>query len=87
MVTDARERVYIENYLAEAGRSVPYERLFVAASGSPASPRLGVLFGPFDSRAAAMSALDTLPEPLRQFRPFVRGMDGVREDARRSERT
>ncbi len=87
MVTDARERVYLENYLAEAGRSVAYERLFVVASGSPEAPRLGVLLGPFDARADAGAALETLPPSLRQFRPFVRTMDAVREDARRAERS
>ena len=87
MQTDARERVYIENYLAEAGRSVPYEKLFVTPSGSREAPRLGVLLGPFDSRADAGAALETLPAPLRQFRPFVRSLDAVREDARRAERT
>jgi len=87
MVTDARERVYIENYLAEAGRSVPYDRLFVTASGTPEALRLGVLLGPFDSRADAATALEALPAPLRQFRPFVRTTDAVRDDARRAERT
>ncbi|HSW81980.1 MAG TPA: AAA family ATPase [Usitatibacter sp.] len=87
MVTDARERVYIENYLSEAGRSVPYEKLFVTASGSPEALRLGVLLGPFDSRADAATALEALPAPLRQFRPFVRTMDAVRDDARRADRT
>jgi MSHA biogenesis protein MshM len=87
MQTDARERVYIENYLAEAGRSVPYERLFAAPSGTREAPRLGVLLGPFDSRADASAALESLPPPLRQFRPFVRSMDAVREDARRAEPT
>jgi type II secretory pathway predicted ATPase ExeA/septal ring-binding cell division protein DamX len=87
MVTDARERMYIENYLAEAGRSVPYEKLFVVHSGTTESPRLGVLLGPFDQRADAGAALDALPPALRQFRPFVRTLDAVREDARRSERS
>ena len=87
MVTDARERMYIENYLAEAGRSVPYEKLFVVPSGSAESPRLGVLLGPFDQRADAGAALEALPPALRQFRPFVRTLDAVREDARRSERS
>jgi len=87
MVTDARERMYLENYLAEAGRSVPYEKLFVARSGTPDAPRLGVLLGPFEQRTDAGAALESLPEPLRQFRPFVRTMDSVRDDARRSERS
>jgi type II secretory pathway predicted ATPase ExeA len=86
MVTDARERTYLENYLAEAGRAIAYERLFVVASGSPDAPRLGVLFGTFDERAGAATALAALPESLRQFRPYVRSLDGIREDARRAER-
>ncbi|HUQ29786.1 MAG TPA: AAA family ATPase [Usitatibacter sp.] len=87
MMTDARERVYIENYLAEAGRSVPYERLFVVRSGNADSPRVSVLLGPFDARADAGAALESLPAALRQFRPFVRSLDAVRDDARRSERS
>jgi MSHA biogenesis protein MshM len=87
MVTDARERVYIENYLSEAGRSLPYEKLFVSRSGTPESPRLGVLLGPFEQRSDASAALESLPEPLRQFRPFVRTLDSVRDDSRRSERS
>jgi type II secretory pathway predicted ATPase ExeA len=87
MVTDARERMYIENYLAEAGRSVPYEKLFVVRSGTAQSPRLGVLLGPFDERSDAGAALDALPAALRQFRPFVRTLDAVRDEARRSERS
>jgi MSHA biogenesis protein MshM len=87
MVTDARERTYIENYIAEAGRAIPYERLFVVPSGNPESPRLGVLFGVFDERAGAAAALAALPESVKQFRPYVRSMDTIREDARRAERS
>jgi type II secretory pathway predicted ATPase ExeA/septal ring-binding cell division protein DamX len=86
MVTDARERTYLENYLAEAGRAIAYERLFVVPSGSPESPRLGVLFGTFDERAGAAAALGALPESLKQFRPYVRSLDVIREEARRAER-
>ena len=86
MVTDARERTYIENYIAEAGRAIPYERLFVVPAGSPEAPRLGVLFGTFDERGEASAALASLPESLKQFRPYVRPLEAVREDARRAER-
>ena len=60
------------------------ERLFVVPAGSPESPRLGVLIGSFDDLGAANVALAALPENLRQFRPYVRSLDGVREDARRA---
>ena len=86
MVTDAKERGYLETYLSEAGRALRFERLFVVPSGSPEAPRLGVLFGTFEERGDATLALASLPENLRQFRPYVRPLDGVREDARRAER-
>ena len=85
LVADAKERGYLENYLSEAGRALQPERLFVVPAGSPAAPRLGVLFGSFDELGAANVALAALPENLKQFRPYVRSLDGVREDVRRAE--
>jgi septal ring-binding cell division protein DamX len=86
MVTDARERGYLESYLAEAGRALKSDKLFLVPSGSPESPRLGVLFGTFNDRNEAIAALDSLPPQLRQFKPYVRNIEAVREDARRTER-
>ena len=86
MVTDARSRGYLENYLAEAGRALKSDQLFLAQSGSPESPRLGVLFGAFSERSEALAALEALPPQLRQFKPYVRTLEAVREDARRTER-
>ena len=62
------------------------ERLYVVPAGSPETPRVGVLFGNFEERGEASLALAALPESLRQFRPYVRPLDAVREDARRAER-
>ena len=85
MATDPREREYLEAYLAEAGRLVDSQRLYVVASGTPQSPRVGVLFGAFDDRARAAEALAALPAALRQFRPYVRSADALREEARRAQ--
>jgi septal ring-binding cell division protein DamX len=86
MVADARERGYIENYLSEAGHAVQPERLYLVPAGSPEAPRVGVILGAFEERNDANVALTALPENLKQFRPFVRSLDGVREDAIRAER-
>ena len=86
MVADAKEREYLENYLSEAGRALRPERLFVVPAGNPEAPRWGVLVGLFDERGTANVALAALPENLKQFRPYVRSLEGVREDARRAER-
>jgi type II secretory pathway predicted ATPase ExeA len=86
MVTDARERGYLDSYLMEAGRALRPEQLYLVPAGNPETPRLGVLFGTFDERGDASTALASLPESLKQFRPYVRPLDAVREDARRAER-
>src|SRR5216683_2760786 len=82
MVTDARERGYLETYLAEAGHIVDPARLFVVPAGNPELPRVAVLYGAFGERAEAMTALEGLPPGLRQFRPYVRPVEAIRDDAR-----
>jgi septal ring-binding cell division protein DamX len=84
LVTDARDRTYLENYLAEAAKGVERERLYVVPAGPSESPRLGVLVGGFRERADALAALAALPENLKQFRPYVRNLEAVRDDARRA---
>jgi septal ring-binding cell division protein DamX len=46
---------------------------------------MGVLIGGFRERAEAVAALDALPGSLRQFRPYVRTLEAVREESRRAD--
>ena len=85
MVADAKSRGYVEAYLADAGRSVDADRLYVVHTGNPESPRLGVLYGAYEDRAQAAAALEALPTGLRQFKPYVRPLSVVREEALRAE--
>jgi type II secretory pathway predicted ATPase ExeA len=85
MTTDARERNYLEAYLAEASRALKPGELFLLASGSKETPRVVVLHGPFRERADAFAALETLPASMRQFRPYVRPVDAVRNDWLKAE--
>jgi type II secretory pathway predicted ATPase ExeA len=85
MTTDARERNYLEAYLAEASRALKPGELFLLASGSKETPRVVVLHGPFQERADAFAALETLPASMRQFRPYVRPVDAVRNDWLKAE--
>ena len=86
MVADARERGYIENYLVEAGHAVQPDHLYLVPAGSPEIPRVGVILGAYEEQKDASVALASLPENLKQFRPYVRSLDGVRDDALRAER-
>ena len=85
MTTDARERNYLEAYLAEASRALKPGELFLLASGSKEAPRVVVLHGPFQERADALAALEALPVSMRQFRPYVRPVDAVRNDWLKAE--
>ena len=83
MVTDARSRDYLAAYLAEAGKPLGSDRLYVIPIPGVEAPRVAVLYGSFRDRDEAAAALGALPDGLRQFRPFVRSIDGVREESRR----
>jgi len=84
LVTDAREHSYLASYLADAGKALGTERLYVVPTTGADGRRVGVLYGTFPDRDEAAKALGALPAPLTQFRPFVRSLDGVRDDARRA---
>jgi MSHA biogenesis protein MshM len=86
LVTDAGARSYLEQYLGEAARSLPREQLYIVPTGSPESPRMGLLYGNFRERGEANAALAALPDGLRQFRPYIRTLEALRDEARRAER-
>jgi type II secretory pathway predicted ATPase ExeA/septal ring-binding cell division protein DamX len=83
MMTDARDPAYLQAYLAEASRTLKPGELFLYPSGSSDSPKVGVLYGAFQTRKEANDAMDALPGNLRQFRPYVRAVEAVRNDVRR----
>ena len=45
-----------------------------------------MLYGPFDEKTAASTALASLPDSLRTFHPYIRSLDAVRDEASRAER-
>ena len=87
MMTDARDPAYLQAYLAEASRAVRQEDLYLYPSGSPESPKVGVLYGAFQTRREANEAIGALPENLLRFRPYVRTVEAVRSDLRREAAT
>ncbi len=84
MMTDARDSDYLRAYLAEASRAIGPESLFLYPSGSAETPKVGVLYGAFKTRQEANQAMGSLPDNLRQFRPYVRAVEAVRTDIRRT---
>src|SRR5262249_25249487 len=86
LVSDARERAYLEAALAEATRTVNAERIFLVPAGTRESPRFAMVYGAFADRAEASAALAALPANLRQFAPYVRTLEALRDEARNQAR-
>jgi type II secretory pathway predicted ATPase ExeA/septal ring-binding cell division protein DamX len=83
MTTDARDKAHLQSFLAEAAGAVAPGRVHVYPSGSAESPKVGVIYGLFESRRDAADALEALPASILHFRPYVRAADAVRADVRR----
>lgn len=82
LTADRRERGAIENYLSDAGRVLKAEDVLLFASGTRETPRIGVVYGDFATRAAAQAEVAKLPQRLGQFRPYVRSFQSIRDDQR-----
>lgn len=70
--TEASSTTEIEGFLARASKLLEPAQLRVYRSSLSGQDRIGVIYGEFESREAALAALKTLPEPIRASQPFPR---------------
>lgn len=70
-------------HLNELGKLIEINKVFVYRTTANQKPFLTVLFGSFNSYRAAQEALDKLPESLKENRPFLRTVRGIREEIAR----
>jgi hypothetical protein len=62
----------VENFLARAGQWLEPSELRVYRTGTPESGKISVIYGDYPTRAAAWIATRSLPEQIRQMRPYPR---------------
>jgi septal ring-binding cell division protein DamX len=74
----------LKQHLNMIAKSVEIKNVFVYRTMAKEKPFLTVLYGSFPSREAAQEALDRLPPPLRAFRPYLRTVQGIREEMSRN---
>ena len=67
----------IENFLARAGQWLEPTELRVYRTGSPESGQIGVIYGDYQTRAAALAAVRGFPEEVRRMRPYPRAVSGL----------
>ena len=72
-------------HLNDLSKSTEMNKLFVYRTLANGRPLLTVLYGTFSDRRSAQVVLDKLPEDLKANRPFLRTVEGVRDELRRKE--
>ena len=74
----------LKHHLNVIAKSVEINNVFVYRTLANQKPFLSVLYGRFASRKAAQEALDRLPPQLRAFKPYLRTVQGIREEMSRN---
>lgn len=74
----------LRNHLNSIGKSIEINDLFVYRSNADANALLSVVYGTYDSRAAAERALALLPVQLKSNRPVPRTVQSIRAELKRS---
>jgi len=74
----------LKDHLSTIAKSIEISNIFVYRTLARQKPFLTVLYGSFNSREAAQSALDRLPPHLRVFKPYLRTVQGVRDEMSRN---
>jgi DamX protein len=75
----------LRDYLSYIAKTIEISDLYVYRTVARQKPFLTVLYGSFGSREAAQNALDRLPPPLKAFRPYLRTVQGIREEMSRNK--
>jgi type II secretory pathway predicted ATPase ExeA len=75
----------LKDHLSSLSKSVEISKIYVYRTVAAQKPFLTVLYGSFGSREAAQNALDRLPQSLKAFKPYLRTVQGIREEMSRNK--
>ncbi len=75
----------LKDHLRSIAKSIEISKIYVYRTVAGQKPFLTVLYGSFGSREAAQNALDRLPPPLKAFKPYLRTVQGIRDEMSRNK--
>ena len=75
----------LKDLLNAMGKVIEINKVFVYRTMARQKPSMTVLYGSFDSRRAALGALDKLPASLRANRPILRTVQGIRTEIKQHQ--
>jgi len=74
----------LRDHLSTIAKSIEISNIFVYRTLARQKPFLTVLYGSFTTREAAQNALDRLPPHMKVFKPYLRTVQGIREEMSRN---
>jgi type II secretory pathway predicted ATPase ExeA/septal ring-binding cell division protein DamX len=81
----AADVTLLKQHLNDLAKFVEMNKVFVYRTSANGRPFLNVLYGTFGDRRSAQDVLDKLPEGLKSNRPFLRTVEGIRDELRRQQ--
>ena len=72
LATDAQQTGQIEGFLARATQALDPALIRVYRSALSGRDRIGIIYGEFPTREAAVSAMLAMPESIKAAQPFPR---------------
>ncbi len=78
LATDGQQYDHVESFVARATRLADAAQVRVYSVELEGTTRVGVIYGDYPSREAALAALARLPEPLKAFGPYARPIRHLR---------
>ena len=84
LVADGARAREVDAWIARPPQGLDPEKLYVINSVIRGAEKIAILYGSYPDRAAAATAIASLPKPVRDGKPIVRSVGGIRSD-RKSE--
>jgi type II secretory pathway predicted ATPase ExeA len=81
MTSDDSAQAPLERFLLNPALQAHLEKLYIAPAVVNGSQRWSVLYGSFDSYAAAQQALNVIPTVLKGHGPYMRSLTAVKKEA------
>ena len=78
LAADGQRYDHVESFVARATRLADAAQVRVYSVELEGTTRVGVIYGDYPSREAALAALAQLPEPLKAFGPYARPIRHLR---------
>jgi len=80
LVADGARAREVDAWVAKPPQGLDAQKLYVVNSVIRGTDRIAILYGAYPDRAAATAAIATLPKAIRDGKPIVRSVGGIRAD-------